>query len=106
MKAYEGIFEVIPDAVLVVDPDGTIVRANAQSARLFGFGGDELVGIPVESLIPQRFAARHAAHRARYVANPRVRPMARDSTCLRAARTAANSRSTSCSARSKPRAGR
>jgi PAS domain S-box-containing protein len=75
MKAYEGIFEVIPDAVLVVDLDGHIVRANAQCLQLFGYGDDELVGMPVEFLIPERFAARHAAYRARYVVAPRVRPL-------------------------------
>ncbi len=45
--------ELVPQGILVSDDDGLIVRANRQAEELFGFGGDELVGMPVEWLLPK-----------------------------------------------------
>jgi len=58
---FRELFQTAPDAMIVVDRGGRIVRANPQAERLFGFGESELLGQPVEMLMPQ--AARHA-HRA------------------------------------------
>lgn len=75
MDVYRSIFECAPDAVLVVDRDGCISRVNARAEATFRYGRDELIGRAVEILIPERFAARHVAHRTRYLQEPRLRPM-------------------------------
>lgn len=70
-----SIFEFAPDAILLVDSRGRIVRTNAQTATMFGFNRDELVGQPIEVLIPQRYAAQHIHHRSNYLRTPRTRTM-------------------------------
>ncbi|HUO95642.1 MAG TPA: PAS domain S-box protein [Steroidobacteraceae bacterium] len=75
MERYRRIFERAPDAIFVVDRDGRIERANEQSERLFGYTPAELIGERIERLIPDRYTAVHAAHRADYWRNPRQRPM-------------------------------
>ncbi|MBS0395139.1 MAG: PAS domain S-box protein [Proteobacteria bacterium] len=72
---YQLIFERAPDPTFVVDPGGRIDRANDQAARVFGYGAGELVGLSVEDVIPERFRARHVAHRAAFWSGPRLRPM-------------------------------
>jgi protein-histidine pros-kinase len=75
MERFRGILEVAPDAIVVVDRDGSIQYANGQAERLFGYAHDELLGQPVETLIPDRYHARHPDHRRGYFADPRTRPM-------------------------------
>ncbi len=72
---FERLFEFSPDAVVVTDRDGCIIRANAQVERVFGYSRDELVGRPVETLIPERFRQIHPGHRRHYDAQPQTRPM-------------------------------
>jgi len=72
---FEQLFENSPDAILVTNPDGRIIRANSQVERIFGYSRDELVGQPVETLIPERFRQIHPAHRNSYNAQPQSRPM-------------------------------
>jgi len=72
---FRTLFETAPDAMIVVDPAGDIVLANPQADRLFGYPRGELVGQRVEQLLPQGIRAAHVAHRARYMGQPRVRPM-------------------------------
>lgn len=72
---FQALFETAPDAMIVVDRDGRIVLANVQAGRLFGYGEDELHGLKVEALLPEALRAGHGAHRERFMANPRVRPM-------------------------------
>ncbi len=69
------IFEFAPDAVVLVDRAGIIVKANAQAHQMFGFARNELVGSLVEVLVPERFAPKHVAHRMAYVGAPRIRTM-------------------------------
>jgi PAS domain S-box-containing protein len=69
------LFDSAPDTVVVVDGDGRIARANAQIQRMLGFTRDELVGRPVEVLLPERLRRSHAWHREDYIAEPRIRPM-------------------------------
>jgi PAS domain S-box-containing protein len=66
---------LMPDAALVVDGEGLIVSANDQTATQFGYAPGELVGRPIETLIPERFRHQHRSHRAGYAAAPRARPM-------------------------------
>jgi PAS domain S-box-containing protein len=70
-----GVLDAAPDAMVVVDREGRIVLANSETQRLFGHSRDDLVGQPVETLIPERFWSGHAAHRAGYTRAPRTRAM-------------------------------
>lgn len=72
---FQNLLESAPDAMVIVDAEGTIVLVNARTEQVFGYRREELVGRPVELLIPERFHGHHAAHRSRYAADPRVRPM-------------------------------
>jgi len=69
------ILESAPDAVVGIDGTGRIVFANLQISELFGYEPSELIGEPVETLLPNRFHEAHRAHRARYLADPVTRPM-------------------------------
>src|SRR5512140_2539758 len=64
-----------PDAIVVIDAGGCIILANAQTERLFGYASDELLGGPVELLLPERLRDAHVAHRATYHASPRTGSM-------------------------------
>jgi len=70
-----GLFDAVPDALIVVDGSGCIARANQQATRLFGYDADGLDGLPIETLIPVAVRARHIDHRDAYMHSPRVRPM-------------------------------
>lgn len=72
---FSELFDTAPDAMIVVDRHGRIIRANSQTERLFGYSEDELRGQPVEILIPEQARQAHRFHRENYAANPRVRPM-------------------------------
>jgi PAS domain S-box-containing protein len=70
-----GLLDAAPDATVVVDQSGNIVLVNGQTERLFGYERGELVGQPVELLVPEKFRAGHPAHRDGYMAAPAHRPM-------------------------------
>jgi PAS domain S-box-containing protein len=70
-----AIVELAPNAILLVDPEGRIVLANAQADDLFAYGPDGLVGREVDDLVPESLRARHRSHRAAYGADPHTRPM-------------------------------
>lgn len=72
---YQRIFEYTPDALLVVDSTGCISLANAQAETLFGYDRKELIGQPIEMLVPPRFAASHARHRKGFVGEAHSREM-------------------------------
>ncbi|MFQ5535983.1 MAG: PAS domain S-box protein [Gemmatimonadota bacterium] len=74
-EEYRAVFEATPDGVLVVCSDGRIRDVNPQVERLFGYAREELLEEPVEILLPEAFRRAHEEHRARYVRNPRPRPM-------------------------------
>ena len=72
---FRGILESAPDAMVIADTHGRIVLVNAETEKLFGYPREELIGEPVEILVPERFRRQHPAHRAGYTAEPRTRPM-------------------------------
>lgn len=71
----ESLLEALPDAVVIVDEGGRILYTNALLEALSGYQREELLGQPVEFLVPERFRDLHTNHRRGYVANPRARPM-------------------------------
>jgi formate hydrogenlyase transcriptional activator len=73
--ALENLFEISPDAIFVTDAEGVIRDANPRAAELFGHTQVELIGQPIENLVPKRFRMRHPAHRENYHAHPRARQM-------------------------------
>jgi PAS domain S-box-containing protein len=79
------LLDTLPDALIVTDEAGTVVYANAQAGTLFGVPRSDLLGTPVDRLVPARLRERHAVHRHDYAEAPRVRPMG-DGAELRAER--------------------
>ncbi len=73
--ALDNLFEITPDAILATDTEGIIRAANARSEEIFGHTRAELMGQPVEILIPERYRSAHPSHRAGYNAHPKRRPM-------------------------------
>ena len=72
---FRALLEAAPDAIAAVDGEGNIVFVNARTEVLFGYAKDEMLGKPVELLVPQRFRANHTQHRKAFSADGRVRPM-------------------------------
>lgn len=74
-RTFRALLEAAPDAMLVVDQAGRIVLVNGQTETLFGYDRSELLGEPVEQLIPASLRGRHHAHRQTFAAAPRPRMM-------------------------------
>jgi two-component system, sensor histidine kinase and response regulator len=74
-EKFRGLLESAPDAMVIVDGAGSIVLVNAQTERLFGYQREELIGKPVELLVPDRFRDQHPLHRSGYSADPHTRSM-------------------------------
>lgn len=73
MKRLEldsGIIDLLPDAVVVVSEDGSIIRTNAQATALFGYRPEEFATLRVEALMAPDVRAQHAQHRLGYQAAP------------------------------------
>lgn len=74
-RQREMLIEADPNGILVVDAAGRIQIVNNQIAKLFGYRRDELVGLSVEMLVPDRFRSNHASLRTGFTAHPSNRPM-------------------------------
>ncbi len=70
--------ESSPDGMLLVDQGGRLVLVNGQIERMFGFAREDLIGMSVDVLLPERFRDRHKSHRSRYRAGPEPRAMGTD----------------------------
>jgi PAS domain S-box-containing protein len=69
------IVEAAPNAMVMIGPSGTIEMVNAQAERLFGYAREEMLGGPVEMLVPERFRSNHPGLRNAFFRDPRSRPM-------------------------------
>jgi PAS domain S-box-containing protein len=76
--SFESLLEAMPDALVVVDRAGLIRSVNDQTELLFGYDRGELVGRPIETLVPESFREVHTAHREGYIAAPETRGLGED----------------------------
>ena len=67
--------EGAPNGMVIIDRNGIIVLVNSQMEKSFGYTKDELLGQPIEMLVPAPIRAQHRAHRERFLAHPTARPM-------------------------------
>lgn len=74
-ELFRRAVEWMPFAMVMIDMQGRILLVNAQGEKVFGYRRDELVGRPVEMLVPERFAALHPKFRDGFRAEPRPRTM-------------------------------
>lgn len=72
---FRDLLESTPDAIVMINVTGRIVMVNSQAERLFGYQRADLLGQPVEVLLPQRYRGAHLGHRSGFVAQPRSRSM-------------------------------
>lgn len=69
------LLETLPDAVIAVDRDGTIIQVNSQAQELFGYSRSELIGQKVEVLVPESYRRQHHQHREGFAQTPKTRRM-------------------------------
>jgi PAS domain S-box-containing protein len=84
-EAYREIFQSMSEGIIMVDESGKIAIANPVAEQLFGFGKNELVGVTLEGLLPERYRKGHVNFRQAFNNNPHPRRMGfgRDLTALR-----------------------
>lgn len=73
--AFEALFNYATIGIITVDVEGKIILANPYALFQFGYEGQDLIGKPIEVLIPGRFADKHESKRDRYIHKPQSRPM-------------------------------
>jgi PAS domain S-box-containing protein len=74
-ERFRTLLEAAPDAMVIANEDGKIDLVNTQTERLFGYTRLEMLGQPVEMLIPERLRGHHPQHRSRFFSHPTMRPM-------------------------------
>lgn len=74
-EPFRALLEAAPDAMVIVDDAGMIRLVNAQTEALFGYPRHELLGRPIDMLVPERYRGHHPRHRLGYAASRQVRPM-------------------------------
>lgn len=75
-ERFQNVVESLPNALVIVDTNYRIEMLNFQAERMFGYPREELLGQPLEVLIPERFRRQHIKLEGSFFANPRRRPMA------------------------------
>jgi len=74
-ELFRLVVESAPNGLLMIDRHGTIVLANSQMEKMFGYGRQDLLGQPLETLIPERHLGQDPGHREGFFADPKVRAM-------------------------------
>ncbi|WP_445681829.1 PAS domain S-box protein [Radicibacter daui] len=74
-ERFRQVVESAPNAMVMVNGNGRIEMVNAQAERVFGYARDEMLGQPIEMLVPERARATHPDKRAGFFAHPTSRPM-------------------------------
>ncbi|MDX1986326.1 MAG: PAS domain S-box protein [Candidatus Obscuribacter sp.] len=74
-ERFRLVVEAAPNGMILVDQAGEVVLVNSQVEKMFGYPQEELVGRPIEVLVPERYRAAHPGHRAGFAASPKVRMM-------------------------------
>src|SRR5687768_3197332 len=72
---FRQLIDSAPDAMVIMNQRGLIELVNRQAETLFDYARDELVGQPIEVLVPERFRTKHVAHRNGFMTAPKLRPM-------------------------------
>ncbi|MGN6185714.1 MAG: sensor histidine kinase [Thermoanaerobaculia bacterium] len=75
IRQLRSFVDAAPDAIVIVDANGTIISVNALAGEMFGYPADELIGASIELLVPASGRGRHEVERRAYAQNPRVRVM-------------------------------
>lgn len=74
---FRELLESAPDAIVITNQESRIVLVNSQAEKWFGYAPGELIGQPIEVLVPERFRQPHVGHRASYLTKPIARAMGR-----------------------------
>jgi PAS domain S-box-containing protein len=74
-ERFRRVVEAAPNAIVMINRAGEIAMVNAQAEGVFGYSRAELLGQPVDMLVPQRFRGHHPGLRKAFFADPRARPM-------------------------------
>lgn len=74
-QRFERVVEYAPNAMILISADGLMEMVNAQTETIFGYARTELLGQPIEMLVPERFRLGHPALRGSFAQNPNPRPM-------------------------------
>jgi PAS domain S-box-containing protein len=74
-ERFRLVVEAAPSGMVMANSEGKIILVNAQVETFFGYTRDELIGQPIEMLVPERFRSQHAGFRHVYLGDARARPM-------------------------------
>jgi PAS domain S-box-containing protein len=74
-EQFRLVVEAAPSAMIMVNTDGCINLVNTQAEAVFGYSRQELLGRPIETLVPERFRSHHMGYRHGYLGEARARPM-------------------------------
>jgi PAS domain S-box-containing protein len=87
--AHSALLDAMPDAIVIVDPEGRIVgfnsmaqAFNSMAQAMFGYDRTDVLGQSVELLMPDQFRGRHVDERQRYTQAPHVRSMGSERNLL------------------------
>lgn len=74
-KIFHKIVELAPNAIVLVNHEGEINLVNEHTEKLFGYSREELIGEPIEKLVPQRFRNKHPEYMRSFFSSPSARPL-------------------------------
>ncbi|MFN9800537.1 MAG: PAS domain S-box protein [Bacteroidota bacterium] len=75
---FESIFNHVNEGILIANARGQILDVNPRCRTMFGYEEREMIGMLVESLVPERLAERHVDYREAYMRHPTKRPMGKN----------------------------